>query len=99
MISKGNYRVVQVLDVSVSLNSQKNEQPEMSENSIKKCILVNDSKQIVAYFVDLAEIGQNSEITILKDLEIPLIYKKDIKIEKKREYVHNYNFIQKLSKS
>ena len=97
MLNKGCYRVVQILDISHSLNSQQEKEPENSDSSIKKCILVNDSNQLVAYFIDLPEIGQESEIILLKDLEVPLIQKKDIRIVKMKNYSHNYEFIKKLS--
>ena len=98
MINKGIYRVVQILDVSHSLQSQKDEEPQNDSGSIKKCIMVNEVKQIIAYFVDLPTIGQDTEISLLNDLEIPLIYKKDIRILKKSEYIHDVSFIKRLSK-
>ena len=98
LIPSGNYKISQVLDISNSLLTQIDSEKEF-KNSILKCLLNSETNQFVGYFVDLSEVlGQNSEIEIFKNLEMPLIYQKDFKVIKREEYFHNKKFISKLLK-
>lgn len=95
MLSKGKYKITQVLDISHSLLMQKEDEQKVQALNIRKCLL--DTRQ-VAYLIDMPELGQDSEIFVLLDMKSPLLYRKNIQVIFQKAYVHSADFIKKLSK-
>ncbi len=94
MIQKGCYEIIQILNISSSLNSQL-ECQQKSNETLKKCLL---NGNIVIYMIDPVDLGNKSRIEILKNLSNALVSKDDFRIIKREEYKHDIKFIEKLRK-
>lgn len=94
MLERGMYRIVQVLDISESLGSQMENSPK--EGGIYKCLGEAGQKQLVLYFVDGMDFGQNSVIELLGDLNAPLVYRDEYRVLERTSLTHEVAFIRRL---
>lgn len=96
MLKKGEYRVIQVLNISSSLGSQVEECPKVEKGGMHKCLTEMGSKQFILYLVDGVDFGQNSVIELLADLKTPLVYRSEYRILMRTPLIHEVEFIKKL---
>lgn len=97
MIDCGEYKIIQVLNISESLDSQIINDNKPSSKSIYKCLATKNNKNFVIYFVEDFDLGQNSIIEVVKENKISsLIYKSDYKIISKKPFIFNKNFLLNL---
>lgn len=93
MLCAGEYTLVQVLDIAVSLLAQLEASPSCS---LTKCLLSDGKTQFIAYFVDKLQIGAGSVIEIPKSTRSPLLWKKDYSVIRPVKYKHEVELIKQL---
>ncbi len=98
MIKKGIYKIIELIDISNSLLSQRKEDKEFESNSIFKALITNDNKTEVTYFVDPIDFGAGTEINIFYDKEIPLLKSWEYQVLVKKLYTKDNQLIEKLLK-
>lgn len=99
MIEKGEYKILQNLNISKSIASQQNAEYCPNSESIFKCLVEKEHKNYVFYFVGEFNLGQNSIIEIVKENAVSsLIYKTDYKIVLQKPYIHDVEFLKELQK-
>lgn len=103
MLAKGQYEIINIINISMSLQQQKNKLEEgckMAEDtkSLYKAALSMDDCVVVAYFVDHIVPGKMSVIRINNDMEHSLLRKNDYTVVEQRQYSTDKCFIEKLLK-
>ena len=93
MLAKGEYKIVEILNISKSLDSQIE---EIKGSDICKCIVQCGTSLSVAYFIEDVNFGRNTEFELLDDLEVPLVYKENYKVINFYPFKSNPEFITKL---
>lgn len=95
-ISKGKYRVIEVLPVSQSLYSLKCGRDRDSPSPIHKALLQDGRSNRVVYFIDLIDFGAGSKILLKEKTETALLRGKDYVVLERKKYRVNAALAEKL---
>lgn len=96
ILEKGKYRVIEVLSISESLYSLKNNDERDNTNAIHKVLLQSSQDNKVAYFVDPINFGAGSKIFLREDMDSPLIRTHSYVLMEKKKYKINASLAERL---
>ena len=96
MLLAGLYKLVQHVNISESLLSQRNGPPKQTPHTIHKSILERDGLPYVVYFLGVVEFGPKSELEIASNKAVPLLKEDDYRILRRHPYSHSTKLAEQL---
>lgn len=95
MIKPGDYKILQILNVSKSKASQLlGTSPDLED--VFKCLAVKGDISTVIYFVENVDFGKDSTIRIIKTIINPLLFKGDYEVIERFPFKDDHEFVKKL---
>ncbi|KAI5149406.1 hypothetical protein ENBRE01_0878 [Enteropsectra breve] len=97
MIKSGRYEVVELLNISHSLHSQREEEPPSNSNTIYKVLIQSVSKSpAIVYLTDGDVFGPGTVLEVHKDLDSPLLTQNLYRIIKRAAYAFSTGLVKAL---
>lgn len=105
MLSKGRYKIENVINISTSLQSQKRNAIDDGDERndfggqkrlIFKAVLSMNDTMVVSYFIDHTTPGKSSVIEISENPKYPILRKSDYVVLDHKKYIVDSILVEKL---